>query len=483
MKFLLTCFVFFLTIGLSTPSKTKRLTEEEFEEKFHLPKVTDPVEKARREKALAEAQEKIEQVNEDFRKGKKTWTEKLYEFSNLPKDEFVRQKTGDLGPEFGLEEVNPIGSEEDHEESDFNKSDRTKRETLPASYDSVKLGHVTPVKDQYNCGACTAFASMAAIETCFKKESGAFSDFSEQQLLDCAYGQHGANGCQGAANHAYFKWLNESNQDLLAEATYPYKNEEPALTCPTGLPSYDRGAKVTNYGVTYNGNEKSLKKLVVKHGAVVTSVAAIPMYQYKDGIFEGCNATTNNTLNHAVAVVGYGTDQGVDYWLIKNSWGADWGENGYIRLQRGVGMCGVGKRYAYVKCEAVSGPTSATLTTEAPCFDIYNDCNKLAKTRCYKTHVKEKCRKSCGLCKGMTPVPSNTCYDEYSDCPDLAKTSCYRHSSKCKKSCGLCEGMTPVSSNHCYDTNSTPFCRQNIADCTRDKDWAKKYCNKSCGLC
>jgi len=476
MKYFLCCFVVFLTMGVSTPTKNKRLTEDEFEELFHLPKVTDPVEKARREQALAEAQAEIERVNEDFRNGKKTWEEQLYEFSNLPTDEFVKQKTGALVHEFGMGELEPIGSEEDHEESES--------VPVPASYDSVKMGHVTPVRDQNLCGSCVAFASMAAIETCFTRVTGVFSDFSEQQLLDCSYGdRYGANGCNGAWIDAYFHWLNKTNNNLLAEATYPYENNEPALTCPTGLPSYNRGAKVTNYVVTRNGTEETLKKLVAKHGAVVTFVAATPWSNYKDGIFWGCNSTTNNTLNHAVAVVGYGTDRGMDYWILKNSWGANWGENGYIRLQRGVGMCGVGKEIAYVKCEAVSGPTSATLTTEAPCHDNNIGCKKKAETSCYNSTVKNICPKSCGLCKGMTPVLSNTCYDEYSEyCADKAKTDCYKEevSSKCKKSCGLCAGMTPVPSNTCYDED--PNC-DDLAktDCYMEDVSSK--CKKSCGLC
>jgi len=479
MKYLFCCLVFFLTFGHSTPTKDKRLTEDDFEELFHLPKVTDPVEKARREEALAEAQAEIEQVNEDFRKGKKTWEEQLYEFSNLPMDEFVKQKTGVLAPEFGMEELESTGLEEDHEEFDFRKTDRKKRETLPESYDSVKMGLVTPISHQANCGSCVAFASMAAIETCFKRVTGVFSDFSEQQLVDCAYGKYGANGCKGAPTFSYFKWLNETNKDLLAEATYPYKSKAAALTCPTGLPSYNRGAKVTNYRITYNGNEKTLKKLVVEHGAVVIEVASIPMRNYKDGIFEGCNSTTNNTLNHAVTVVGYGTDEGVDYWLIKNSWGENWGENGYLRIQRGVGMCGVGKVIAYVKCEAVSGPTSPTLTAEAPCHDFHDYCEKDAETLCHKPYMFQYCRTSCGLCKGMTPVPSFTCYDEDPSCVELAKTDCYREfiSSNCKKSCGLCPGMTPARSNTCY--NKWDDCHEL---CGYPKH-ANNQCKKACGKC
>merc|ERR1712045_32411 len=325
-----------------------------------------------------------------------------------------------------------------------------RRAAVPASYSAVDAGLVSSVKDQGSCGSCVAFASMAAIETCLKKASGGkLADFSEQQIVDCGYGKNGARGCNGASTYAYIKYVADTSLALTHESTYPYLNTSPKLTCPTNLKAYNTGAKVVSGYYTYSGTEAKLKALVAEHGAVVTAVAAAgPSSKYAGGVFSGC---TSNKQDHAVTVVGYGTSNGVDYWLIKNSWGSTWGEKGYIRLKRGVGMCGIGKALAFPSCQKVAGATSSPLTTKKPCVDKYSNCPTLAKTNCKQ--YGSKCAKSCGLCAGMTPVASNKCADRYSNCASLAKTSCYQTSMKtdCCISCGLGKGMTPAKSNTCWD--------------------------------
>jgi len=455
------------------------LNEEEFEKEFHVAPADDPIEELRREEALVENEKMIKETNEKFLNGEITWHDAVNAFDNLPLDEFEAEKTGLIEPELrGKGLLRPSEEDRVDERSEryferFNLS----RADVPASYNSKDLGNVSPVKDQGECGSCVAFATMAVVETAFKKLTGVFGDYSEQQFVDCGYGKDGARGCNGAATHSYTKWASsESGKgNLLHESTYPYQNTNPSLTCPTNLDSYNQGAAVSDFFYTYDGDEETMKKLVAEHGAVVGTVAAAGEFSnYGGGIFAGC---TSSALDHAIAVVGYGTENGVDYWLIKNSWGERWGEDGFIRLKRGVGMCGIGKEYSLVKVSAVEGPTDAPLTTVAPCEDKWGNCPDLAQNHCYEKWVKDDCQKSCGLCAGMTPVASNTCYNEYSDdwCEEAAKTNCYTHGSSCKKSCGLCDGMTPVSSNTCYDVynNCKDICYW----------YSGNECNLSCNRC
>lgn len=419
--------------------------EDEFEEHFGLPHVTDPEEKARREEALKENEELIKEENELYSEGKGTWFDAINEFSNLPEDEFEAQKTGEVeAAGFGRGLIEPTGSDRvdfasEQYFANFRARMKTNRAATPAAYDSVEKGYVSDVKNQKQCGSCVAFANMAAIETCFKKKTGVFGDYSEQQLVDCGYQKNGASGCNGAYSFSYIKTIADEQLDLAAEATYPYKNTNPSLTCPA-LNHYNQGAKVTGVYYTYDGDEETMKGLVAEHGAVVTSVRAGGALQnYEGGVFGGC---TSDQTDHAVTVVGYGTDPatGVDFWKIKNSWGNYWGEQGFIRLQRGVGMCGVGKTIVVAQCAKTDGPTDAPITTVAPCNDKWSNCPSLAEENCYKGWVGEECPKSCGKCPGDTPAASNTCYNLYSNCADLCES--YPNHPKvnewCKKACGKC---------------------------------------------
>ena len=111
----------------------------------------------------------------------------------------------------------------------------------------------------------------------------------------------------------------------------------------------NQGAEITTRYSTGTGNEETLKALVYQHGAVLVSVGTVNWHQYRGAIFDSC--PTSSTPTHAVVVVGYGTENGVDYWLVKNSWGTGWGDQGYIKIKRGVEMCGIGRGQTTLSCE------------------------------------------------------------------------------------------------------------------------------------
>jgi len=450
------------------PDHINDLNEKEFLEFFHLDPITDPLELAMREKTLKDHEAKIKKVNEQYLKGEKKWFARVNEFADLPDDQFLAQKTGLKGSFKG---------------GDVNSNiHRRRRSAAPPSFNAVDLGLVSPVKSQGACGSCVAFANMATIETCFAKiTNGVIGDYSEQQMIDCGYGKNGANACGGASLDSYLAWAVSEEAELAHESTYPYLNTQPNLECPD-LDWHNQGAKVKNYSSTSNGNENLLKDLVFEHGAVVAAVNVGTnkdlWSNYGGGVFDDCTVAPDAGTDHAVTVVGYGHDNGMDYWLVKNSWGSTWGQNGFMKLKRGVGMCGIGREIVTVVCEKVEGPTDPPLTTAIPCRDKYSNCPEMAENYCYRENFKRDCRKSCGLCEGMTPAPSNTCYDKWSNCPEMAENYCYQENIKrdCKKSCGLCEGMTPAPSNTCFDkwSNCAFYCQYpSIA----------KDCKKSCALC
>ena len=240
---------------------------------------------------------------------------------------------------------------------------------------------MTKVKEQGKCNSCAAFSAAAVVEVCAKKITRKTFDLSEQQLIECAkrtcnptekkyYAEQkktthipspcgNVKGCNPTSLYFYLDWINATKPlALVAETDYPYlgkktKSQPKCKGSKANLPAVNLGVVVSNYYYSYNGSEEILRRLVLKHGAVLATIYSKPLQNYKGGVFAGCDSARKTFVDHAVTVVGYGKSKGKDFWLIKNSWGTSRGEKGYIRLLRGVGMCGIGKQYAVVECEEV----------------------------------------------------------------------------------------------------------------------------------
>ena len=220
------------------------LDEDAFEEEFELPAVTDSNEKSKRVFTLEKAEESIKEQNELFLNEDSEWFSKLNEFSDLPEDEFKEEKTGlENGTIYARGLLTPETIPVDEESERFFQEIDLSRNDIPSSYSSLDEELVSEVKNQLQCGSCVAFSTVAAIETCFKKLTGVFGDYSEQQLVDCGFGQFGGNGCDGALLSSYLRLIKNTGLELTHENTYPYLNRSPKLTCPSVDP-YFQGAKV-----------------------------------------------------------------------------------------------------------------------------------------------------------------------------------------------------------------------------------------------
>lgn len=211
-------------------------------------------------------------------------------------------------------------------------------EELPSRVDWVEQGAVTPVKDQGQCGSCWTFSTTGSLEGAYQSASGNLVALSEQQLVDCCK-VDGDSGCGGGDMDSAFTYF-ESHR-ICSEDSYAYKQMSGTCqedTCSEVIP---QGGVIGFKDVPAN-DEHALMEAVAQQPVSVAVQAGQKAFQmYDSGILtQSCTAN----VDHAVLLVGYGTEDGVDYWKIKNSWGANWGEDGYIRLQRGVageGECGI----------------------------------------------------------------------------------------------------------------------------------------------
>lgn len=254
----------------------------------------------------------------------------LNEYSDMSHDEFVRHFNGfrrnGMRSTNGSTWVEPMNV------------------YIPDSVDWRTKGLVTPVKNQAQCGSCWAFSTTGSLEGQHMKKTGKLVSLSEQNLVDCSQPE-GNMGCEGGLMDSAFQYI-KKNHGIDTEASYPYTAEDGPRCL---FKKANVGATCTGYVDIPTGDEEALKKAVATVGPVSVAIdASHDSFQtYQSGIYDEPECSTE-ALDHGVLAVGYGTEDGNDYWLVKNSWGTSWGIKGYIKMSRNNGnQCGIATQASY----------------------------------------------------------------------------------------------------------------------------------------
>jgi len=258
-------------------------------------------------------------------------------FTDLTSDEFVNTYTGLKQPAAPWGELPYLGR---HNYSGA---------ALAASVDWTSKGAVTAVKNQGQCGSCWSFSTTGSLEGAWEIATGKLVSLSEQQFVDC---DKRDSGCSGGLMDTAFKYAEQNA--ICTEKSYSYKGRAgscKASSCSVGIPK----GGVTGYKDVATDDDQALMEAVAKGPVSIAIEADKSAFQlYHSGVL---SSTCGTNLDHGVLAVGYGSENGKDYWKVKNSWGTSYGEDGYVRLLRGK----VGKG----ECGILSGPPSYPVVSGA----------------------------------------------------------------------------------------------------------------------
>lgn len=230
---------------------------------------------------------------------------------------------------------------------------------FPKNVDWRRKNVIPKIRDQGSCGSCWSFSAVATIESHLAIQTGQKLDLSEQQLVSCVENPRncgGKGGCNGATEELGFDYITKYGLSL--EEHYPYIAKD--SQCNKDLEN--SGVVMAESFVKLPENDyNSLMDALMKYGPVAVSVDASDFEIYDSGIYDGLGGECGSSVNHAVVAVGFGTDTktGTDYWIIRNSWGTNWGEKGYMRLKRE-------KDASKVTCKMDTDPKQGSACDDGP---------------------------------------------------------------------------------------------------------------------
>merc|ERR1712150_75037 len=209
--------------------------------------------------------------------------------------------------------------------------------SLPDTVDWRKEGYVTEIKNQGQCGSCWSFSATGSLEGQNFKKTQKLVSLSEKNIMDCSKPE-GNKGCQGGLMDQAFAYVIK-NKGIDTEESYPYI----AKNGKCEFKSEDIGATEVSCQDISLGSESDLQSAVATIGPISVAIdASHSSFQlYRSGVYNERRCSSKK-LDHGVLAVGYGTEESKDYWLVKNSWGRSWGQEGYIMMSRNKeNQCGI----------------------------------------------------------------------------------------------------------------------------------------------
>eukprot|EP00943_MAST-04B_sp_MAST-4B-sp1_P001607 g1607.t1 len=276
--------------------------------------------------------------NKEFEKGVHTFTLELNAFADITNEEYKQKYLG-LNINIG----NYLGSKADTYVPEVDAAD------VPDAWDwRINATNVVgPVKNQGGCGSCWAFSAVATMEGQLNKKTNKINSLSEQELVDCVRG--GKDTCtQGGEMYDGEEY--GVTQGMVSEADYPYQGSSGNKCGVSGKKIVHKYSGYTNITAF---DENALKSATYEQPIISVGIDASSIWfqLYFGGVFndKSCK-TAAKDLDHGVAVVGYGTFKGKDFWMVRNSWGSFWGLKGYIMMSRNANnQCGIATQASFAK--------------------------------------------------------------------------------------------------------------------------------------